>query len=82
MTTFWSFLQAHWGYISAAVVLVLKWIYNAWTPNVTPTQFLRQFIGEVIQESPASTALAALAPPERKAVLQLRAKEGSDVDTK
>lgn len=61
--------------VTAGVVLFLKWVYNAWTPNVTFSQFARQFIGEVIQESPASTALAALAPPERKAVLTMRAKE-------
>ena len=77
----WNWIVANPAKVTAAIVLVLKWIYNAWTPNVTPMQFLRQFIGEVIQESPASTALAALAPPERKAVLTMRAKEGNDVST-
>jgi hypothetical protein len=71
----WNYIVAHWAVISVSLLLFLKWVYNAWTPNVTPPQFIRQFIGEVIQESPTSTALAALAPPERKAVLLMRAKE-------
>jgi hypothetical protein len=52
--TVWNFIVAHWGYISAAAILVLKWIYNAWTPGVTFPQFIRQFIGEVVQEPAAS----------------------------
>lgn len=71
----WSYIVAHWAVISVSILLFLKWVYNAWTPNVTFPQFIRQFIGEVIQESPTSTALAALAPPERRAVLMMRAKE-------
>lgn len=77
----WHWMVANPGKVTAAIVLVLKWVYNAWTPNVTFPQFVRQLIGEVIQESPTSTALAALAPPERKAVLLMRAKE-TDVDAK
>ena len=52
--TFWQFITTHWGYISAAVLLVLKWSYNAgaFQAGVTVKQFLRAFIGEVIQESP------------------------------
>lgn len=78
----WNWIVANPAKVTAAVLLGLKWIYNAWTPNVTPSQFLRQLIGEVIQESPTSTALAALAPPERKAVLMLRAKESDDAVAK
>ena len=53
MQAFWNFIVAHWGVISAMTVLVLKWIYNAWTPGVTFPQFVRQFIGEVVQEPAA-----------------------------
>jgi hypothetical protein len=78
----WHWIEANPGKVTAAILLVLKWIYNAWTPNVTFPQFARQLIGEVIQESPTSTALAALAPPERKAVLLMRARETDSVDAK
>jgi hypothetical protein len=71
----WNWLIANPAKVTAGIVLVLKWTYNAWTTNVTFPQFVRQFIGEAIQESPTSTALTALAPPERKAVLLLRASE-------
>lgn len=71
----WNWIVANPGKVTAAVLLVLKWIYNAWQPNVTFSQFVRALLGEIIQESPTSTALAALAPPERKVVLTMRAKE-------
>ena len=58
---FWNWLLAHWGYISAAIVLVLKWVYNAWTPNVSFPLFIRQFIGEVVQEQPANLKAEVLA---------------------
>lgn len=60
--TFWQFLVSHWGYISAAILLVLKWVYNSWTPDVTFPQFVRQFIGEVVQEQPR----APLTFPQQK----------------
>jgi len=52
--TFWQFLVSHWGYISAVILLALKWAYNAgaFGEGVTVRQFLRAFIGEVIQEAP------------------------------
>jgi hypothetical protein len=71
----WNWIVANPAKVTAAILLTLKWIYNAMVPGATFLQFLRNFIGEVIQESPTSTALAALAPPERKAVLLMRAKE-------
>lgn len=58
--TFWNWLTANWGYVSAAILLVLKWIYNSWTPGVTFPQFIRQFIGEVVQEQPAQLKLQSL----------------------
>lgn len=70
---FIRWIAANPAKVTGAILLALKWIYNAWTPGVTFSQFARQLIGEVIQESPTSTALAALSPPERKAVLTLRA---------
>lgn len=45
--------------IGAAFVIVLKWIYNAWTEGVTFPQFVRQFIGEIVQEAPTSFKLNA-----------------------
>jgi hypothetical protein len=55
MTGFLNFLVAHWGYISAAILLALKWGYNSWTPGVSFLQFVHNYIGEIIQESPEST---------------------------
>lgn len=52
MNQFWQFLVTNWGTISVVSVLVLKWVYNAWTPNVTLPQFIRAFIGEIVQEAP------------------------------
>jgi hypothetical protein len=70
----WNYLILHWGYISFAVVVVLKWTYNAWSPEgVSFKQFVRNFIGEVIQENPNN--LGALPPAEKQAVMSVRAKE-------
>ena len=60
--TFWNWLIEHWGYISAGILLVLKWIYNAWTPDVTFPLFIKQFIGEVVQEQPANLKPQATTP--------------------
>ena len=49
---FWNFVIAHWGFILSMLLLLLKWIYNAWTVPCTFAQFVRQFIGEIVQEQP------------------------------
>ena len=56
MQFLWQFLVAHEAAILAGLALVLKWVYNAWTPGVTFPEFLRTFIGEVVQEAPDATA--------------------------
>jgi hypothetical protein len=55
---FWHWLIANKVVLIAGTLLVLKWIYNAWTPGVTFPQFVRQLIGEIVQESPSSFALS------------------------
>jgi hypothetical protein len=69
----WNYVVAHWAVISAAVLITLKWVYNAWTPNVTFPQFVRNFIGEIVQEAPSN--LTTLPPAEKRAVMQVRAQE-------
>jgi hypothetical protein len=51
----WNFIVAHWGVISAASILVLKWVYNAgaFQDGVSLKQFMRALIGEVVQEPAA-----------------------------
>lgn len=66
MTTLWNFILAHWGTISVIGALILKWIYNAWTPGVTFSAFVRAFIGEVVQEAPASAMLKNQPAPAKK----------------
>jgi hypothetical protein len=64
--TFWHFLVANWGKISIALLLVLKWIYNAWTPNVTFPQFIRQLISEIVQEQPENFKEQVIAEQQKK----------------
>jgi hypothetical protein len=71
--TAWNYFVAHWAVISAGILLFLKWVYNAWTPNVTFPQFVRNFIGEVVQEAPSN--LGTLPPAEKQAVMAVRVQE-------
>lgn len=50
--------------ILAGILLTLKWIYNAWTPGVTFSEFVRTLIGEIVQEAP--NKLPALTPEQVK----------------
>jgi hypothetical protein len=74
--TAWQWFVAHWGYIAATSVVVLKWIYNAWTPGVSFPNFVRNFIGEIVQESPESSVQRKL---ESR---QLKIQDGQVVDAK
>ena len=49
---FWNWITLNHVVIATVLTLILKWVYNAWTPGVTFPQFLRIFIGEMIQEAP------------------------------
>lgn len=55
---FWHWLVLNKVGVLAGVLLVLKWGYNASGPGVTFPQFVRAFVGEIVQESPASFALS------------------------
>lgn len=59
MDSFFNSIVANWKEISIVGVVILKWVYNAWTDGVTFPQFIRQFIGEVVQEAPTSFKLSA-----------------------
>lgn len=69
----WNWIVANPAKVTAAVLLVIKWIYNAWTPGATFAQIVRNFLGEVIQESPSS--LTSLPPAEKRAVMLVRTQE-------
>jgi hypothetical protein len=71
--TAWNYIVAHWAVIAAGIVVVLKWIFNAWTPGVTFPQFIRNFIGEIVQEAPSN--LTTLPPAEKRAVMLVRTQE-------
>jgi hypothetical protein len=62
--TFWHWIVANHVVILTGLVLVLKWVYNAWTPGITFLLFLRGFIGEIVQEAPIS-----LSPSQQKILM-------------
>lgn len=59
MDNFFHSITANWKEISVIGIIVLKWIYNAWTEGVTFPQFIRQLIGEIVQEAPTSFKLSS-----------------------
>jgi hypothetical protein len=69
----WQWILANPAKTTAGVLLFLKWVYNAWTPGVTFPQFIRNLIGEAVQESPSN--LATLPAAEKQAVMAVRVKE-------
>jgi len=69
----WNWIVANPAKTTAAVLLFLKWCFNAWVPGCTFPQFVRNLLGEIIQEAPSN--LTSLPPAEKRAVLDVRAKE-------
>lgn len=69
----WNWIVANPGKVTAAIIIFLKWVFNAWTPNVTFPQFVRNLLGEIIQEAPSN--LTSLPPQEKRAVMLVRAQE-------
>jgi hypothetical protein len=59
MNSFLHYLVVNKTVIIATALVFIKWIYNAWTDGVTFPQFIRQFIGEIVQEAPTSFKLNA-----------------------
>lgn len=68
----WNWIVENHVILWATLLIVLRWIYNAWTPNVTFSQFIRQFIGEIVQEKPT--------PPLTQSQLKLLAEAGQPVE--
>lgn len=57
-------IATDWKTIAVVALIILKWIYNAWTDGVTFPQFIRALIGEIVQEAP--NKLPALTPEQIK----------------
>lgn len=66
--TVWHWIVVNHVIVWTTIILVLKWAYNAgaFQAGVTFKQFLRGFIGEVIQEAPPPP----LTPAQQKALAE------------